>query len=192
MQPWLLLLPLLLAGACRSRPPPAAVASPTRSPAMTEPDEITVQLNRLLSEHVAEGETAAAWLIAHAADAEPRLRRLIAEGAPTYPRRSYPTLARMGRPESVPVLAEIMNKGPDGPAFYAAQALGMHPHADAHAALLSAVRGPDRRACTHALDALPAQAAPWACADVIGRVGDPDPEIRRHAELARGRLGCGG
>jgi HEAT repeat protein len=103
---------------------------------------------------------------------------------------ALPLLAKLGSEESVAVLERILLSGSDGSSWYAAQALGMHPHPSARDALARALRSPDARARRHAVNAFVDQDGAWACEALRALCDDSDSLVREAAEAAVRRVGC--
>jgi HEAT repeat protein len=121
-------------------------------------DELERQLRALADPrgggpHDRRRERAAQYLLEHAAEAHPRLMEAL---------RAKPTaldapviiqiLPRFGRPESVPLLHEILLRNLEVPSRAAGEALGRHPDPAARAALLRALESAGRETLIGALD----------------------------------------
>jgi hypothetical protein len=132
-----------------------------------------------------------AWLVAHGDRAYPRLLGTL---------RANPTaldappimeaLPAFGRPESVPVLAEILDRGLPQLSTVAALALARQPEPPARAALLRAVASANGESRMAALDGLKQRADRSVCAEVLAVLADADPSVRYHAVVAAAALGC--
>lgn len=153
-------------------------------------DEIGAHLSQLCSEHVWDAEQAAKWLIEHRDQSEPRLRALVREGSTGNARLALPTLALMGSVESVLVLEDVLTHGPEGPSWYAGQALAIHPRVEARGALTRAMQAAEPRVRSAAIDAFADRSSQWGCPNLVTALDDPDPDVRQHALRSIARVGC--
>jgi HEAT repeats len=135
---------------------------------------------------VRERERAAEWMLEHADRAYPELleRARLGHAGPA----AIELLARFGRPDSIPVLAALLDQlDPQG--FAASRALAAQPEPDALVALREALRSGGDRAVL-AADALGARGDASACPDLEAAAADADERLRYHAVQAAGALGC--
>lgn len=129
---------------------------------------------------VRERDAAAAWLLSQPERSYPRLLTRASQG------RAGPAtvelLGRFGRDDSVPVLAELLDREePMG--SVAAEALARHPAPAAVAALRDGLRGGGDRAVRSAI-ALGLRGDPAACVDLEAATRDPDQRLRYQAVRA--------
>lgn len=136
--------------------------------------------------HLRQSEQSRQWLLAHEQAAFPRLLGRAAEaGNPAL----YEMLAQFGRPEAIPLLAQVLDAG--GPhADAAARALARHPQAAAGKALRAALAQPDPAIAIAAADGLLLRADRRNCPALRARLTAPDDIVRYHVLQAAGRLGC--
>ena len=137
--------------------------------------------------HLRERETAAAWLVAHAERAYPRLLKLLDQDRAGV--GAIELLPSFNRAESIPSLARLL-AGPEQTAWIAGQALAKHPHETAGEVLRRALASPDLEVVIIALDALAIRGDPADCAAVASAAAAEDARVRYHAVQAAGTLDC--
>lgn len=141
--------------------------------------------------HRRQREQSVAYLLAHAAEAYPRLlAALRANPAALNAASIIEVLPLFGRPESVPMLEDVLARASDPTAAAAGDALGRHPGDEARAALLRALTSPRPEAVSAAADGLMVRGDRSACPALAAVLGHADPVVRYHAVRAAAALGC--
>jgi hypothetical protein len=136
--------------------------------------------------HVRERERAAAWLIANADRAHPAILERARQGRAGP--GSIEVLGRLGRSDSVPVLAGLLG-GDERSGRAAASALARHPDPAALAALRDGLRADGDQAVRSA-DALAARGDDTACPELRAAIAGDDARVRYHALQAALELHC--
>jgi hypothetical protein len=141
--------------------------------------------------HRRQREQSVAYLLAHAAEAYPRLLAAL-QANPTA--LNAPCLIEVlplfGRTDNVPLLEDILARGSGTVCAAAGDALGRHPDAGAREALLRGLGAPRPETVTAAVDGLMVRGDPSVCPVVKSVAGHRDPIVRYHAVRAAGALGC--
>jgi HEAT repeat protein len=137
--------------------------------------------------HQRERERAAAWLVAHAERAYPRVLALLDEDRAGV--GVIDLLPSFDRAESIPSLTRLL-AGPEHTAWTAGQALARHTNPEAGEALRRALSSPDPEVAIIAADALMTRNDRGDCAALATAVGAADARVRYHALQAAGRLRC--
>jgi HEAT repeat protein len=127
-------------------------------------------------------------LLEHADEAHPRLLELATDENP--PLLALMALPRFGRPESVPLLEEILRTAPAPTTVVAAVALSEHPDAAARAALEAALADSRQQVVLSAVTGLAERGEREACASLRAARSHPDEEVRERVESALRKLGC--
>lgn len=140
--------------------------------------------------HQREQERAVQYLLSHADQAHPRLLELLQSQQAANPFAIIEVLPRFGRPESVPVLAQILERGPQNASQAAAEALARHPLDSAQTMLLAALSLPAPEAVIAAADGLLSRGDLAACPALLQSSSHPDPLVRYHVIQAAGSLDC--
>jgi HEAT repeat protein len=140
--------------------------------------------------HSREQEGAVRYLLAHPEAAHPLLLELLRSHRATNPYAVLEALPRFGLPESVPVLNDVLESGPENLSGAAADALARHPLPAAYEALVRALRHPVNAVVVAAAAGLMTRGDTAACPALREVVGHADPVVRYHAVQAAGRLGC--
>lgn len=180
---------LLLLGACAE----TAVSGPMSD--TTDTAEIDRQIQRLLAPsgdvqyRRVRGE-ALEWLLAHAADAYPRLLGVVE--VPEPPALAMLALAEFQREDAVPVLERILHEGADPTVVIAGSALAHLRSASARSALERALHDTRDQVVASAADALGERGDADACAALAAVLEHPNPDVRARIRDAAARLGCKG
>lgn len=200
-------LVLLLASCAAPGPPPRAGASagergdasasqpepmPMPTPD-TDHDEVDAQIQRLLapSGDAAYRQTrgeALQWLLAHAAEAYPKLRAIVDAAGP--PPLAISALAQFQRADSVPLLTRVLHEGDDPTTVVAASALADVHAPEALAALERALGDGRDQVVASAADALAQRGDRAACSSLVSAEAHPNEEVRARVRSAVERLGC--
>jgi hypothetical protein len=157
---------------------------------MPDDSAVSRHVRMLKSEHAEEHKAAVSWLLAHPEEAEPVLADQTQAGNSGNPELFMRLLATIGSPRSIPALETALTRGNQGESFYAAQALAIHPHADARAALVRGLENPNPTVRISVADALWATKASWACPALEKARADPDETVRARVARAAEAAGC--
>ena len=161
----------------------------------TDTAEIDRQMQRLLAPsgdaqyRRARGE-ALDWLLAHAADAYPRLLAIVE--TPEPPALAVLALAQFQREDAVPVLERILHEAADPTVVVAGSALAQLRSASARVALERALRDTRDQVVASAADALGERGDADACGSLAAVLQHPNPDVRARIHNAAARLGCKG
>ena len=141
-------------------------------------------------QHLRLQERAVLYLIEHAEDAHPRLLRLLEDNKAANPFAVVEALPRFGRPESVPVLENILRHGSESLSQAAGEALARHPLSGAQEVLLRALTDPRDATVIAAADGLMSRGNPQACGELVKVLEHRNPLVRYRVVQAAGVLGC--
>lgn len=140
--------------------------------------------------HQREYLQAVQYLLDHAAQAHSRLLGLLQSERATNPYAVIEILPRFGLQESVPILAELMARGPTNLCQASAQALAVHPLDDAREALIRGLSLARKDVVIAAADGLMSRGDAMACPALKKLLTHPDPDLRYHVIQAAGSLSC--
>ena len=140
--------------------------------------------------HQREYLQAVQYLLDHAAQAHSRLLGLLKSERATNPYAVIEILPRFGLQESVPILAELMARGPTNLCQASAQALAVHPLDDAREALIRGLSLARKDVVIAAADGLMSRRDAMACSALKKLLTHPDPDLRYHVIQAAGSLSC--
>ena len=104
--------------------------------------------------HLQRAEQALEFLLDHADEAYPRLLELIKSNRASNPIALIEAFSRFGRPESIPVLEEIVARGQGTAIGAASLSLARHPQDSARQALIRALTFPKAESVVAAADGL--------------------------------------
>lgn len=135
-------------------------------------------------------EQAVHYMLQHADLAQPRLLELLESGESTNIFAIMDILPKFGRPESVPVLANVLADGEENVANEAALALAQHPLTTARDALVSALSSSNPIVVSAAADGLFAMGDKTACAALRAVHHHPNANTRYHIIQTEAQLGC--
>jgi HEAT repeat protein len=156
-------------------------------------DEIERQLQRLLAPsgdaqyQTVRGE-ALASLLAHAADAYPRLLAIVDVKEP--PALAVLALAEFQREDAVPVLERVLNESDEPTVVVASSALAQLKGPVARAALERALRAERDQVVASAADGLAELGDAEACGALAAVRLHPSPDVRARIHEAAIQLGC--
>jgi HEAT repeat protein len=98
-------------------------------------------------------------------------------------------LAELGAPPAVPVLVQLLGEGDAKIAQAARDALAAFPGSEADEAVLALLESRERGGRLTALDLVDRRKIKQSVPTLLTTTGDPDPEVRRAAVRAVGRIG---
>ena len=141
--------------------------------------------------HLRRREQAIRYLLDHADQAHPRILEALRSNpkglnAPVL----MEVLPRFGRPESVPLLEEILLLNIERLSGPAGQALGRHPAAGARDSLLRGLRSNQAYTRMGAIDGLMIRGDRSVCPELKIVTRNEEPDTRYRAIRAAGVLGC--
>lgn len=140
--------------------------------------------------HLIRAEQALQFLLDHADEAYPRLLELIESNRASNPIALIEALPRFGRPESIPILEEILAQGQGTSSSAAAVALARHPQVGAREALLRGLTFPKAESVVAAADGLLSRGDRTVCKELLKHLNPADSTVRYHSIQAAWRLGC--
>ncbi|MFY9608512.1 MAG: HEAT repeat domain-containing protein [Blastocatellia bacterium] len=140
--------------------------------------------------HLQRAEQALEFLLDHAEEAYPRLLELIKSNRASNPIALIEAFPRFGRPESIPVLEEILARGQGTATGAASLSLARHPQDSARQALIRALTFPKAESVVAAADGLMSRGDRTACAELVKHLNRVDSTVRYHVIQAASRLGC--
>ena len=140
--------------------------------------------------HVLGAAQALQFLLEHQDQAYPVLLRLLKNHRASNPIAIIEALPKFGRPESIPVLEQILRQGGELLCRAAAAALAQHPMDSAYKALVRGLRLVSAESVIASSDGLMARRNPAACPELLERISDANDNVRFHVIQAAASLGC--
>jgi HEAT repeat protein len=140
--------------------------------------------------HLSRAEQALEFLLEHADESYPRLLELLKFDRASNPIALIEALPRFARPDSIPVLEEILAQGQGISCEAAAEALARHQHDGARDALVRALTFPKAESVVAAADGLMSRGDPTVCAELVKHLNHGDATVRYHVIKAAWHLGC--
>lgn len=141
--------------------------------------------------HLRDRERALAYLLAHADEAHPRLLGLLSPSSDCRNQDAViNALPSFAKPESIPVLEEVMQMAPEAISLSAGQALARHPDQAAAEALIRGLGSSRNDAVISSADGLLIRGEKSSCGPLMEIMDHPDREVRYRALQAAGGLGC--
>jgi len=141
-----------------------------------------------------EQEQSAQYLLNHPDQAHPYLLRLLQSGHASNPFAVIDVLPRFGRPESIPVLENLLLQGSENVRRAAGEALARHPLDLAEQSLIQGLTAPHPESVIAAADGLMSRGNSSACLALVMTL-DTSPKrdnlvVRYHLIQAAASLGC--
>lgn len=140
--------------------------------------------------HQREQFRAVQYLLDNAARTHPYLLELLRSQKAANPYAVIEILPKFGLQESIPILEELMTRGPANLSQAAAQALAVHPLQEAQEALLRGLNLPNEEFVIPAIDGLMIRGDASVCPELKKFLTYEDSSVRYHAIQAAGTLGC--
>lgn len=140
--------------------------------------------------HRARHDEALKFLLQHAEHAHPRLLYFLKSHKALNPHAIIEALPYFGRPESIPLLKDILYMWHENLVDTAADALAQHPDNRAFVVLLDALSLPRDESVIAAADGLLTRGNSDACPELLKHLHHENPEVRFHVIQAAVELDC--